>query len=148
MALKSILSYFQSFIPGNQLIDGGDLQALVKMLFGTTVGIVAHAGGNAAAGAQLSEGWNRVDTVASGGDSLRLPPAIAGAICGLWNNTGTSMQVFGQQANQGGLTAGDTIVPSNSNTPAAVATGVAQTTTQKAIYVCFVNGVWTQFLSA
>lgn len=148
MAFASILNYFQSFIPGSRLVDGGDLKTMAEMLFGTHTGVTALAGGDAAGGTLLQAGWNSVDTVASGGDSLRLPPAIAGSIVGVWNNTATSMQVFGQQANQGGLAAGDTIVPSNSNTPAAVATGIAQTTAQKAIYVCFVNGVWTQFLSA
>ena len=148
MAFSSVIAYFQSFIPGSRLLDGGDLLSMANILFRSNIGITAHAGGNAAAGTQLQQGLSRIDTVASAADSLRLPPAIAGARCLVWNNTANSAQVFGQQANQGGLATGDQIVPNNSNVAAAVGTGVALGSAAIGLYTCFQNGTWKLFLTA
>ncbi len=148
MAFSSVLAYFTSFQRGSRLIDGGDLLDQANILFRVTTGITALAGGDAAAGTQLLQGLSRIDTVGTAADSVRLPPAISGGQCIVWNNTATSMQVFGQQANQGGLAAGDQVCLSNPNAPAAVATGIAQAGASIAIYRCFTNGVWKQFLSA
>ena len=145
---NSMMQYFASFQPGFREVDGGDCLTLAKLFCAPQTGFVALAGGNAASGTQLPMGPSRVDTVASGADSVRLPPAIPGAICIVYNGGAQSMQVFGQQANQGGLDAGDQVTVNNSVTAAAVATGVAQASSVMAIYYCFVVGVWKQMISA
>lgn len=43
--------------------------------------LTAHAGGTKAAALQLNYGFNAITVVASGGDSVLLPPALPGAIC-------------------------------------------------------------------
>ena len=145
---STFFDFLPSFVAGNRLIDGGELLSLANMLLATTTGITALSGGNAAGGTQLQPGWNRVDTCAADADSVRLPPAIANSICAIYNNTAHTVQVFGQQANQGSIAAGDKIIAAGNNTQIAVATGLAQTTAQFAIYVCFTQGLWKQFLSA
>lgn len=142
--LSSVLSYLTSLIPGSRLVDGGDVLTGFKYHFQVQTGLIALAGGNAAAGTQLGIGMNKVDTVATAADSVRLPPAIGGSLCEVWNNDANSMQVFGQQANQGGLAAGDQIVPNGSNVAAAVATGVAHASNARWRYRCYVSGVWVQ----
>jgi len=149
MALSTFLQYFSSFIPGSRLVDGGDCLTMAQTLFGPRTGITATAGGAAATGTRLSVGPNRVDTCATNGDSVRLPPAIPGSMVMIWNNTGQTLGVFGLQANQGGgLAAGDQVCLSSSNIPAAVATGVTLATVKVAVFYCFSTGVWKQFLTA
>lgn len=148
MALNSILAYFQSFVAGNRLIDGGDLLALAKFEFQATTGITALAGGGQTGATPLNYGINRVDTVATNADSVMLPPAIAGAQVTVYNNSANTLQVFGQPANAGGAVLGDTIAPNNSNTQQATGTGVSQNTAVVGEYFCFINGQWKQLLSA
>ena len=149
MAIASMLQVFSSFIPGFREVDGGDALQLATLLCGPKTGITALAGGGATGAIpQLQMGPSMISTVASGSDSVMLPPAIPGGICIIYNGGAQNMQVFGQQANQGGLAAGDQVCANNTVTPAAVATGVAQNTAVMAIYYCFVVGVWKQMLSA
>jgi hypothetical protein len=57
-------------------------------------GIVAHAGGTSVPATQLKKLVNRIDTVASAGDSVSLPPAKHGLVVKVTNNTATSCNVF------------------------------------------------------
>src|ERR1700734_4158180 len=141
MVLASVLSYFQSFIPGSRLVDGGDCLNLAKLLFTPTTGIVALAGGGQAGATQLQQGMNRVDTAGAGGtDSVVLPPAIAGSFVVVNNNSGQAIQVFGIGANAGGgQSTGDTIATSSSNTQVATGTGISLANTKIAIFYCFIN---------
>ncbi len=145
----SFISLLTSLIPGSRLLDGGDVLALAKMTAGGNPDVVAHAGGIFTGLAPVQYGFTRISAVGTTGDSIVLPPAVVGASCEVYNGGANTMQVFGQQANTGGITAaGDTIVPNNSVTAAAVATGVSQATAVAAKYLCFTAGVWKQFLSA
>ena len=145
---NSFVGRLTSFQPGERLVDGGDCLALANLVSGTVSGLTAHAGGAAASGTRLNVGLSEADTVASAADSFRLPPAVPGSICYLYNAAANDCQVFGLQANQsGGLAAGDQIIPYNSNVAAAVATGVAHASHVVGIYMCFKIGLWKQFLS-
>lgn len=103
-------------------------------------GIVAKAGGGQANAYQLGAQINRVDTVASGNDSVRLPKIVPGApslgllsktgatvgtIILITNNAANSLQVFGGV--QGAV--GDTI------NAVATGTGVAQGANVSTFYV-------------
>jgi hypothetical protein len=148
MALASILAYMTSFIPGQRLVDGGDLQFMANQLFNVTTGITAHAGGGQTLATPLSVGLNRVDVVATAADSVLLPPAIPGASISVWNNAAANaLQIFGQPPNGGGVPAGDQIVPNTSNTAAATAVGVSQANAKIAVYECYSTGIWKQLIS-
>jgi mRNA degradation ribonuclease J1/J2 len=104
-------------------------------------GITAAAGGTQAAATQLASTINRVDTVATAADSVKLPLAVAGAVVYLTNNTATSMQVFGSGTDTINIGAGDV----------ATATGVAQAANKSAIYFCTSAapaGKWERVLTA
>jgi hypothetical protein len=92
-------------------------------------GIVAHAGGGQTSAFDLGPvEMNRVSTVATAGDSVRLPPAQPGLGIILVNHGANSMQVFGQP--------GDTI------NDVASATGVPQMVNSWVFYGCFTAGAW------
>lgn len=93
-------------------------------------GVTAFAGGGAASATSLKYGINRVTTVATVGDSVKLPAAVAGTRCTVINATTTAMQVFGD----GGGT--DTI------NGTANATGVSQAGKSVCTYTCGAAGVW------
>lgn len=100
-------------------------------------GITAHAGGGQSAATQLVGGFNRVDTVVTAADSVKLPLAVAGLEIYVINNTSTSMQVYGAGT--------DTI---NS---VATATGVAQASQVAALYICSNSapaGIWHRIQSS
>lgn len=93
--------------------------------------LTAHAGGTQAAALALSPTSfvHKVDTVASGNDSVRLPVSVAGQIHTVINNATTnSMQVFGAGT--------DTI------NNVATATGVALAAGAAAQFYCPVAGLW------
>lgn len=142
--LASVLAYFPSFQRGSRLVDGGDLLDMAQRIFGVTTGITALAGGGQDGATQLNLGINRVDTVASGSDSVMLPPAVPGTTVTIYNNSANTLAVFGQGANMGGAAAGDTIAATNSNTQQATGTGVTQASTSVMDYVCMVAGEWKQ----
>lgn len=148
MALGSIVAGLVSFIAGSRLVDGSDCLTLAQHTVGINPDVTAKAGGTGALATPISYGSTRVSVVASGSDSILLPPAIPGGICTIYNGGAQTMKVFGQQANQGGLAAGDQVIVNNSVTAAAVATGVDQASATVAIYRCFTVGLWKQMLSA
>lgn len=92
--------------------------------------LTAFAGGGQASATQLAAGINRVTTVATIADSVKLPAATAGAQIVVINAAANSMQVFGAGT--------DTI------NGVATATGVAQMGNSLVIYVCAVAGSWVE----
>lgn len=100
-----------------------------------TNGITAAAGGGQTNATVLTTPLNRVTTVATAADSVKLPPAKAGLVVILVNgDAADAMQVFGSGT--------DTI------DGVATATGVSQAAAKSAIYVCTVDGAWNRILSA
>ena len=100
-----------------------------------TDGITAHAGGGQTNAVLLTSMVNRVSTVATAADSVKLPVSAAGLVVQLVNGAASnSMQVFGSGT--------DTI------NDVATATGVAQAAGVSATYFCPVAGKWYRVLSA
>lgn len=158
----------RTFIPGFRLFDGSEINKFLNGLYAfsglsvngnaavtgvitaasmTTTGfsassvsdaLTAFAGGGQASALQLTSRINRVSTVASANDSVKLPLAVAGITVEVINGAGAnSMQVFG---------AGTDII-----NDVATATGVAQAAGKTAQYVCVTSapaGKWYRNLSA
>lgn len=97
--------------------------------------LTAHAGGGQAAALLLAKVVNRVSTVATAADSVKLPASSPGMQITIINDAAVnSMQVFGTNP--------DTI------NNVATGTGVAQAAGKTAIYSCPVAGKWYRVLSA
>lgn len=99
--------------------------------------LAANAGGGQANATLMDAQYNKVVTVATAGDSLKLIPANAaaiGAIQYLQNITATSANVFPNT--------GDQINALGANTAFAVAAG------KSAIFICVGSGQWATILSA
>lgn len=115
---------------------------LLTSWLNVTDNLTAHAGGTQAAALALGYGLQIVRTVASGSDSVKLPPAVQGLVVFVMNlAAANSMQVFGSGV--------DTI------NAVATATGVAQAAGKVGIYIAdsgtgsaTVAGNWTRLLSA
>ncbi len=92
--------------------------------------LTAHAGGGQASALALSatSTYHRISTVATAGDSVRLPTSVAGQEHFLKNDGVASMQVYGAST--------DTV------NGVATATGVPQAPGVGAWYVCTVAGNW------
>lgn len=109
-------------------IDNNDLESEIRKASSASSAITARAGGGQANATALTAAFNRVTTVASAGDSVKLPSAEAGAMIVVRNGTATSMDVFPQT--------GQAINALSANTALAIA---ANTT---AIFVSTVAGKW------
>lgn len=97
--------------------------------------LTAHAGGGQASALQLTAAINRVTTVASAADSVKLPLAVAGISITVINAAASnSMQVFG--------TSPDTI------NGVATGTGVALVAGKTATFFTTIAGAWHMQLSA
>lgn len=57
--------------------------------------VTAHVGGGQALATQLDYGITNVTVVATAADSVKLPPAVAGAFCFVKNTDSDSVTVFG-----------------------------------------------------
>lgn len=105
----------------------------------SATGLTAHAGGGQASALLLTAQFNRIDTVGTAADSVKLPaPTYVGQEVEVMNNAAAnSMQVFGSGT--------DTI------NGAATGTGVAQAAGKFATYKATSIGTaaaWVQLLSA
>lgn len=90
--------------------------------------LTAHAGGGQGSALALTKEVNRITTVATAGDSVKLPASAAGLSIILINSGANSMQVYGNGT--------DTI------NGVASATGVAQMNNSIVLYSCSVAGSW------
>lgn len=83
----------------NQNTNNTNIQSAIVALqaagFSAADGLTAHAGGTQAAALQLAAVINRVATVATAADSVKLPLAVAGAICIIVNDAANALQAFG-----------------------------------------------------
>jgi hypothetical protein len=93
-----------------------------------TNGITAAAGGGQARAVPLASMMNRVATVATQGDSVKLPASAAGLAIIVINRGANAMQVYGSGT--------DTI------NGIAAATGISQGINTTAVYTCNVAGNW------
>lgn len=93
-----------------------------------TAGITANPGGGQGSAVALPSLINRVSTVATQGDSVKLPAAVAGLAITVLNRGAQPMQVFGAGT--------DTI------NGIATATGISQGINTTAVYICTVAGNW------
>lgn len=129
-----------NFQPGVRPISGTSLtKAFAKMLQGglsRAYGLVAHAGGGQASALQMTTTMARVETVATGADSLALPKAIAGSVAIVTNAGANSMNVFAKN----GTT--DVINALANNTAFAVAAG------KSCLFLCSKTGQWDTLLTA
>lgn len=91
-------------------------------------GIVATAGGGQGAAFQLTSEFNRITTVATAADSVKLPASVAGLDIVIINHGTNPCQVFGSGT--------DTI------DDAAAATGVSQMSNSFVFYSCVTAGKW------
>jgi hypothetical protein len=126
---------------GKNVVEGELINQLIGQVFGNQDNITALAGGGLSSKTPvLKAGACRVATVATGGDSVALPPAIPNpkgvslSTIIVINDTATSMNVFPQstdQVNDGGAGA-----------------ALAQGGNSRALYVCPSKGLWFRILSA
>jgi hypothetical protein len=97
--------------------------------------LTAFAGGGQASALQLVGQMNRVTTVATAGDSVKLPASVAGLEVTVINHGANAMQVYGLGT--------DTI------NDVAAATGVSQMPGSTVLYFCTTAGNWyTEGLAA
>lgn len=115
---------------------GSDLTILGGVVFGTvTNGITAFAGGGQGSAVALTSTINRITTVGTAADSVKLPAAVAGKLVLVQNAAAAnSANVFPQT--------GESINALSANSAFAVAANKA------ALFFCAVNGVWTSILTA
>jgi hypothetical protein len=90
--------------------------------------ITAHAGGGQTSATQLSTEVSRITTVATAGDSVMLPPSVAGLSIYVINHAANPMQVFGYGSDQ--------------IDDQAAATGVSQMPYSLVLYTCATAGNW------
>jgi len=90
--------------------------------------LTAFAGGGQSGALALTSEINRVTTVATAGDSIKLPVSVAGEQIMVINSGANPIQVFGAS--------GETI------NGVASATGISQGINTSAVYVCTTPGNW------
>lgn len=93
-----------------------------------TNGIVAHPGGGQTNATQLGSDVNRVVTVASPGDSVKLPNSVPGYEIEVINSGANPMQVFG---------IGTDVINGQTST-----VGVSQLPNSVVLYICAASGFW------
>lgn len=117
------------FPTGFRLIDGNRLNTeFSSPTWSADDAITATAGGGKTNAYQLSATLNRVSTVTTAADSVKLPAAVPGKVVFIFNNGAAAMQVFGSGT--------DTI---NS---VATGTGVSQPISSIVQYQCVTAGNW------
>lgn len=144
--LAQVMDIFKSFQPGPRLIDGGELQQMTTLIFGTqgSAILTALAGGGAVGAPVLGFTYSRLDVVANANDSVLLPQAIPGSQIILDNEGAQTAAVFAALNNPVTGIA-DQVIPHSSIAAAASAT---QASGILAIYVCSKAGFWKQGYSA
>jgi hypothetical protein len=117
-----------SFNASNVAITGGSITLTGYMTEYAATGITAHSGGGSASATALTAQHNNVSTVASAGDSVKLPTSVAGLEIQIINSGANALQVFASGT--------DTI------NGIAQATGVSQPANSVVEYTCPVAGSW------
>jgi hypothetical protein len=109
-------------------VDPSDIGGVLRDLSSARTGYTAFAGGGQASAVPLTAAFNRVTVCATAGDSVRLPRAVPGATCVVFNRGAASMNVFPMT--------GQSINALAANTALAVAAGAS------ARFVCVATGIW------
>lgn len=131
MAVEGTLSVTGTFSAGGAMTvpSGGTLTiGAANLIMTPTPTITAYAGGGQANATALTTLVNRISTVATAGDSVKLPASVPGLEIIVINRGANPCQVFG--------TGTDTI---NGN---GATVGVSQGINTCAYYVCSVAGNW------
>lgn len=84
------------------------------LTYSSATGITAFATGGQASATQLTEEFNEVSTVATAGDSVKLPAAVAGLNCIVFNDGAATLALFpatGDTINDGSANASISIEP-------------------------------------
>ena len=115
-------------------IDRSDIDGMFRDLSSYANGITATASGTQTTAYALSATYNRVTTVATAGDAVKLPKAVNGSSFYVFNTSANSMNVFPNT--------GDAINALSANAAYALAAG------KGAEFICMVNGTWNTMLSA
>jgi hypothetical protein len=106
-------------------------------------GLTAHAGGGQANGLLLTSQNSRITTVGTAGDSVVLPPAVAGLSVTVCNGAAANaMNVYPASAAQGGVTGGDAINALGVNAAFSLAANKVMQLT------CYTTGQWYSILTA
>ena len=133
MALPD-LPHKTRFTVGRQLLPGSRLNCIDDQL-NSYQEITALAGGTLTAATPVINASNvSLQVVATGGDSVVLPPAKTGLKIAIVNNGAAAAQIFGNGT--------DTINATAGNVGVSLANGAA------IVLVCIKNGNWRRFVSA
>lgn len=109
-------------------VSDQDLSGAIRDMHSARSGITAFAGGGQANATLITASHNRVGTVASAADSVRLPPALPGMSIFIANRGANSMNVF--------PATGGTINALSANAAFAMAAGATD------MFVCCQAGAW------
>lgn len=106
--------------------------------------LTAFAGGGQASAKQMAPAaaFINIGTVATAGDSVKLPFAVKGQSFLVFNSTATSANVFGQAATNKASNTVDTINGTIGSTAYAIAAGVS------VHFFAPANGIWAALKSA
>lgn len=115
-------------------IDSSDVAGAIKDEYTVANSITARAGGGQGSATALTARFNRITTVATTGDSVKLPAAKAGASVFVFNKGANSADVF--------PASGDKVNALSTNAAYALAA------TKGAMFVCMVDGTWDTLLTA
>jgi len=116
-------------------LDPNDYPGAIADLSSVTNAITAAAGGGQANAVALVSTYNRVTTVASAADSVKLPAAVAGSRVVVFNKAASnSLNVF--------PSTGDIVNALSANAAYALAA------TKGVEFICMVNGTWDTILTA
>ena len=113
--------------------DPSDISGVISAMSSTANAITAFAGGGQASATALTATHNRITTVATAADSVKLPAAIAGSFVTVFNKGANSANVF--------PATGDAINALSANAAYALAA------TKGALFVCMVNGTWDTIIT-
>ena len=126
-------SLYRSMLPG--LVISPVQYGNIAVLDVTADALTAVASGTQTTALLLSAILNRITTVVTGGDAVRLPPSLAGMKITISNAAANAVNVFPSSAAQGGVTGGDSINALSQNTAYSQATG-------RTTFYCYTTGVW------
>jgi hypothetical protein len=106
--------------------------------YSTQTGITASATQTQIAATLLTASQCQISTCATLHNAVRLPPAVAGMEVTVVNNGAQNADTWPSSQAQGGVSGGDTILPSAQNAalPSIPAAGTVT------IFYCFVTGIW------
>jgi hypothetical protein len=125
-----------SILPGNIDSPGPTQNSNAAMIDSATDGITAqHTSPSQSTAILLTSKINRVTTVTTANDAVRLPPSIVGLSITVSNAAVNNLGVYPSSATQGGVTGGDAINALAQNAVFAQATGVT-------VYRCYTLGTW------